>query len=74
MDELRNRKGYINLRVWGLFGVKKSSSFLVFCHFVINFVAEMEIKKFHAYGTMEQMVFDLCIERVERNYSFGGGR
>ena len=31
------------LRVWALFGVKKSSFFLVFGHFFINFVAEMEI-------------------------------
>lgn len=30
-------------RVGALFGVKKSSFFLVFGHFFINFVAEMEI-------------------------------
>ena len=34
-----------------MFGVKKSSFFLVFGHFFINFVAEMEIKKFYAHGT-----------------------
>lgn len=30
------------MRAWALFGVKKLSFFLVFGHFFINFVAEME--------------------------------
>ena len=45
-------------RVGALFGVKKSSFFLVFGHFFINFVAEMEIKKFYAHGTDDTDVFD----------------
>jgi len=44
-------KGVHKFEGLGLVRGKKVIVFWVFCYFFINFVAEMEIKKFYAHGT-----------------------